>query len=586
VTLRGTCPRVLRAQLGQAAGAAAVAMINTDSGFPAFEGPIQGVSIPFFGVRGVLGTAATDDPDSLVTADSPQGTGGTVTLTNASIANPGFAAVAGFSSGGPRNGDSFLKPDVTAPGVSVFSTAVGTGSGGDFMSGTSMAAPHVAGVAALVKQAHPDWRARELKAAIVSTANPAAIVGYQARTAGAGLVQPLAGVKTAAFASTDRGNVALNFGFEELRNDLTEKGRLTVTNRGSSPVTFNVSVSNQSGVPHTLTPKDGSVTVPANGSRDVELRLTVPAASAGDSSAFHDAGGVVNLTPVAGANAGVALHVPYYVVPRALSEEDVRAAGGPRLKPSSPSTTVTVLNRRGAAIAGNGDFYAWGIADGRDRGRLSSDVRAVGVQAFQDAGGPGDPLIVFGVSTFDRWSTASSDEFDLGVDVDPQNANGDDYVVTGVDFGAVTTGSFTGQYGAFVFSTRSPGASFLPPAFTFAPTDSSTLTLPILADMLCRPGEPCLSASNPRFSYHVTGIDIGSGSIDAVPQTAKFNAFSPSISTGAFLGPIAPGASAQTTVSIDPVEWAQTPALGELVLTTDNDAGSDEAQEVRLTLQG
>src|SRR6185295_10116862 len=54
VSRRGTCDRVQRAKNAQAAGAAAAVMINTDTAYPPFEGPITGVTIPFLGVRGVL----------------------------------------------------------------------------------------------------------------------------------------------------------------------------------------------------------------------------------------------------------------------------------------------------------------------------------------------------------------------------------------------------------------------------------------------------------------------------------------------------------------------------------------------------
>ncbi len=50
VTTRGTCDRVARAKLGQAAGAGAVIMVNNGAGLPPFEGPIAGVTIPFLGV--------------------------------------------------------------------------------------------------------------------------------------------------------------------------------------------------------------------------------------------------------------------------------------------------------------------------------------------------------------------------------------------------------------------------------------------------------------------------------------------------------------------------------------------------------
>ena len=65
-----------------------------------------------------------------------------------------------------------IKPDVAAPGVSVFSADGGTVAQGKSLSGTSMASPATAGVAALVKQAHPSWVARDIKAAIVGTASP------------------------------------------------------------------------------------------------------------------------------------------------------------------------------------------------------------------------------------------------------------------------------------------------------------------------------------------------------------------------------------------------------------------------------
>jgi hypothetical protein len=192
---------------------------------------------------------------------------------------------------------------------------------------------------------------------------------------------------------------------------------------------------------------------------------------------------------------------------------------------------------------------------------------------------------VFGVNTYQRWSTPSSNEFDIFVDVDPQNNNGDDYIVVGFDFGAIATGSFTGQYGTFVFSTRSAGASSLNPANTFAPTDSSTVALAILRSQLCRSGQPCLSATNPRFTYHVVSFDVLGTAVDVVPGTAAFNAFSPSISTGAFLAGIAPNTSASTVISINPAEWAQTPALGVMVLATENKSGANEALEVPLSLK-
>src|SRR5205823_5331074 len=73
------------------------------------------------------------------------------------------------SSRGPRGGDGLIKPDVVAPGVNIVSAAAGTGDGGMPQTGTSAAAPVVAGIAALLRQLHPSWSVPEIKAAIVNT---------------------------------------------------------------------------------------------------------------------------------------------------------------------------------------------------------------------------------------------------------------------------------------------------------------------------------------------------------------------------------------------------------------------------------
>ncbi len=82
---------------------------------------------------------------------------------------------ADFSSRGPLNagGGDLLKPDLGAPGVDVLAAVAPPGNRGrefDLFSGTSMSAPHIAGIAALFKQLHPDWSPMAIKSALMTTA--------------------------------------------------------------------------------------------------------------------------------------------------------------------------------------------------------------------------------------------------------------------------------------------------------------------------------------------------------------------------------------------------------------------------------
>jgi subtilisin family serine protease len=83
--------------------------------------------------------------------------------------------VADFSSGGPAPYSLQFKPDVTAPGEDVLSAAPG----GSFVenSGTSMASPHVAGAAALLRERHPTWTPAQVKSALVLTGAPVRSAG-------------------------------------------------------------------------------------------------------------------------------------------------------------------------------------------------------------------------------------------------------------------------------------------------------------------------------------------------------------------------------------------------------------------------
>jgi subtilisin family serine protease len=589
VVRRGTCARVAKAIFGQQAGAAGVIMINNATGYPPYEGPITGdpdppgpplfggfsytVTIPFLGVPS--GQGAT-----LTAAD-----GGTLTLSGTTIANPGFETLASFSSWGPRSGDSFLKPNITAPGVSIFSAGMGTGVGALNDSGTSMAAPHVTGTAALVKQAHPDWRkVKYWDAAIENTADPSGVANYATRGAGTGLVQALPAVQTQVVALGDNDMGVVNFGYNELNRDFNGTEDLKLTNFGNSWATFNVADTLDQGSPHSVSLSGSTVSVPPNGSREIHVRLSVPVATAGGPSLagvtdFSDVAGVLQLTPVSGSNNGITLRVPYYMVPAAISNIQTRVDDS-KIKKTNTATAVTT-NYRGA-VAGSAQWFAWGIKDKRDHGLRSNDLQAVGVQTF-----PSDHFLQFAISTNHRWSNPAQDVFDVLVDVN--NDGTPDYDVEAADHGALTSGQFDGIDIVAVFNLLTGGGAFR--YVTDAPTDSSSMILPVDFDQLCAPGNPCLSSTG-HFTYSVQALSLTDGTLDTSDGSATFNPNTPAVNTGMF-DEVAPNTSATETLTVNPTEQAASPALGWMVVSHwepfDNlfgDSSRDQTQLIPLNMRG
>jgi minor extracellular serine protease Vpr len=601
VVNRGTCARVAKAIFGQQAGAAAVVMVNNVTALPPVEGPITSnpddgtpftVTIPFLGVRG-LPTTPTSDGGRLRAAN-----GQTAVVTPASITNGNFRGFADFSSGGPRIGDSALKPDISAPGVSIVSTGSGTGNKAATISGTSMASPHVAGVAVLTRQAHLSWSVENIKAAIMNTGDPAGVtgtLGFRISRGGTGLVQPAKSTKTqvVALAKDDEFAVSTNYGFAELGSNFSQARTITLRNLGGSPATFSVAQANATTSPaHTVGLSATSVTVPAGGTAEVQMTLGLNPAAVGSNVldlsglAFREVAGMVQFTPTAGNNSDVTLRVPYYFVPRALSKVDTTLADT-SLRGITPRRTVeataTVTNP-GGVVPGGADFYAWGLSDPNEAGNSSADVRGIGVQSFlaSDVFGtfaqPKERFLVFAVNTHDRWSNAATNEFDIAVDVN--NDKKADYVVVSADQGAVETGNFNGRTGTFVFSTRSGGASRI---FGFDdPTNSSTLLLPVLSRQFCRAGEPCLTPTK-RIRYEAAAFDLLDGSVDQVDGSALYNAFVPVLGEGAFT--VAnPNTTRNLPLSISVDEWFAVRPLGLMVVTLDNASGAGEAKLLPVNL--
>jgi subtilisin family serine protease len=603
VTLRGVrpgfnCARVDRAIFGQRHGAAAVVLINNASGFGVFEGDIfdngKLVTIPFLGVAGVSQTTLSTDAKSLIAAQS-------LILAATAIANPGFRFFASFTSGGPRNLDGFLKPDVSAPGVSILSTAIGTGNMGVRLSGTSMATPHVSGVAALALQSHPNWEPEDVRLAIANTADASQLlgsslaVGFQVKLGGSGLVQPFAATRTSVVArgTRDAGNVS--FGVAEFSRDFSGERHIRLENNGSSKQTFTTSAilgpssadpTKALNAPHSVSISPSTLSLRPGERADVRVRLSVPAATAGPASVasgpagaggFRQASGLLTFSPTtASGNGGASLAVPYFLVARARSEVKARFAEH-EFGPAQPSTTAELRNDS-PAVAGTADFYAWGLR-GKNKKASTAGLRAVGVQSFDSSLGK---ILVFAVNVFNPWTTPVINEYDILLDV-----NGDGRF----DFAVVSVGLSNGRVRVNILDLSKTPPAPVAQAVVFAavaPTNESTILLPIVAK------DAGVTAASPRFSYAAQGSDGFTGDFDFLGENAdgsvaatagRFNAFNNAVSTAAFVT-LAPGARASVPLMIDAAELATTPALGVMVVGIENFSGKAEASLLRFEREG
>jgi subtilisin family serine protease len=163
---RGVNDRVAKSLAVKQAGGVGMVLANT-SAAQSLNADFH--SVPSIHVDNVSGAAAK-------AYVSTAGASATATISAVDTTPMRAPEMAGFSSYGPAiaGGGDLLKPDITAPGVDVIAAVSPAGDSGgnsfNALSGTSMSSPHIAGIAALVMQAHPTWSPMWVKSALMTTA--------------------------------------------------------------------------------------------------------------------------------------------------------------------------------------------------------------------------------------------------------------------------------------------------------------------------------------------------------------------------------------------------------------------------------
>ncbi|MFJ7069565.1 S8 family serine peptidase [Streptomyces sp. NPDC101115] len=306
-----------------------------------------------------------------------------------------------FTSKGPRHGDQALKPDLSAPGVGILAARSQLVSGSGLytsMSGTSMATPHVAGVAALLAEKHPDWTGAQLKSALMSSSKT---LPDQAYDLGAGRVDVAAAI-TADVTATGSADLGFHSWPYEANEPVTRT--VTYTNSSDAPVELDLAVE---GMPEgTAALADTALTVPAHGTASTTVtgdgtkapvgtssgRIT---ATAGGARVAHTALGMVKeeerytLTVHVKDRDGAPAPAYLGVQKLAAGEDPFPAAVGEsgtlelRLKPGTYSvdTFLDVRGSKGADSLGLGFLTEPEVVLDRDReitldGRRLREIRA------------------------------------------------------------------------------------------------------------------------------------------------------------------------------------------------------------------
>ncbi|MEW1548020.1 S8 family peptidase [Streptomyces tsukubensis] len=323
--------------------------------------PVEALIDKYTAEKGVLfAVAAGNDGPGGLTVGTPGSASGALTVG----AVDDHDEIALFSSRGPRLGDGGIKPDVTAPGVSVTAAAAtGTGPqsppGYTDMDGTSMAAPHAAGAAALLKQRNPDWTGSRIKAALAGSAKPGP---YDVFTQGTGRIA----VDRAVAQQVVAEPASLSLGSHQWPHDDAAPATEQVTYRNSGPadLTLDLALTGATGpggapAPAGLLTLGASrITVPAGGTATVAVTADIRVPGAAD--------GTYQATVVATGDDGRTV---------------VRTAASVHREPESYEVTLRAIGRDGAApppntlalfrgLGGDGFFLPVGLSAGERTIRL------------------------------------------------------------------------------------------------------------------------------------------------------------------------------------------------------------------------
>lgn len=331
---RGAIARTAKGQHVLAGGAGGFVLANLDAQGESISGDAH-----FLPGIHIGATAGNILRDWLATASATDNYTAVITGYSFDTSGTGADVMAGFSSRGPNSRFDVIKPDITAPGVSIFAAVADAGVNVtgehefDFYSGTSMSSPHTAGAGALMAQIHPDWTPQEIKSALMMTAVTDGVLKEDGATPanpfdrGSGRVALEAAAQAGLILDETHANfVAANPATGGDSRTLNLASMMdsecyincsftrTVTNPTDQTIEWTGSFDLPAGVYAAVTPE--TFTIAPDGSQELTIDILVSAAPTGDFLFAQ-----LNLMPGTGSRAVGAVHMPIAVYP-AKSQDD------------------------------------------------------------------------------------------------------------------------------------------------------------------------------------------------------------------------------------------------------------------------
>ncbi len=256
---RGVISFVQKLEAAKAAGAIGAVVYNNQPGKPLAMGGDKRVEIPAIMVSQALGQKLKQEM-----------TLGNVEIqfkTDELIQEPDVIdTITAFSSKGPRIEDNLFKPEIAAPGQQIISAAMGKGDETVRMDGTSMAAPHMAGAMALIKQANPKLSVSELKALSMGTSKT--LPNIPMTLQGAGRVQLEQALKSPIGTDTS----AISLGRMDLARTQVVEKTIWVTNLTQVAQSLRLSAESNPGLQVTL---PSTLELAAGGSAPLHITFTL-----------------------------------------------------------------------------------------------------------------------------------------------------------------------------------------------------------------------------------------------------------------------------------------------------------------------